>query len=285
VLDAAALDTTEPTTLERVHLLRAQCYAARQEFTRTEEAFALALDANPDTTLDPAKVDPTLVKMLDSVRARLTGTVVVGSSPAGATVSMDGRPQGVTPLTLQVPIGKHHLEARWGDGTATSTDVQLRPRREVRVEWVQGAPQLVAVKDTPDPRKLSPYGDFRFLPEVSAIPNADVLYALEVGGGIELSYFRIGLGVRLWQYFGLVPRFAFALPVLDKLTITLEVNVPFTFFPGSVGIGGSGYAGAEYYPVRWLGVFAMVGARYYFAGRGNDKTAFVPVAGVRLRLP
>jgi tetratricopeptide (TPR) repeat protein len=283
-LDAAALDGGDNVTLEKVHLLRAQCFAARQDFARAEEAFALALDANPDATLDPSRVDPTLVKLLDAVRARLTGLLVVGSTPAGAALSMDGKVVGVAPLTLQVPVGKHHLEARWGDATMSSTDVKLRPRREMRVEWVQAAPQMVAVHDVPDPRKIGPYGDFRFAPEVSSRAGIDVAYPLELGGGFEFSYFRAGLAVRLFPDLGVIPRFAFSLPVMEQINVTLELSVPVIFFT-TPAVGISGAAGIEFYPVKWIGAYALVGGRYFFFGHGNDTTAFVPTFGVRLRVP
>jgi hypothetical protein len=284
-LDAVALEGSDPATLERVHLLRAQCHAARQDFVRAEEAFALALDANPETSLDPAKVDPTIVKLLESVRARLTGTLVVASNPVGATLVLDGKPVGAAPQTLQVQVGKHRLEAYWSEGARTGTDLQVRPRREVRVEWVQGAEREVAMK-TPGPegRKVSPYGDFRFAPEISATPMAPVTLPLELGGGFEFSYFRAGLAVRLYPVLGLTPRFAFSLPVMDQLNVTLEIGVPFHFY-SSPAIGFSGNAGVELYPVPWFGAFALVGARHYFLPRGNDATAFTATAGVRLRVP
>ena len=116
MLDAAAIEGGEPATLEKVQLLRAQCLAARQDFARAEEAFALALDANPETTLDPTRVDPTVVRILESVRARLTGSLVIGSNPPGARPVMDGKEIGLAPQTIAAPAGKHKLEAQWGDG-------------------------------------------------------------------------------------------------------------------------------------------------------------------------
>ncbi len=286
MLDAAALEGGDAATLEKVHLLRAQCFAARQDFARAEEAFALALDANPETTLDPAKVDPTLVKMLEAVRTRLTGTLQVNSTPAGATLLLDGKSAGVTPQTLQVSVGKHKLEARWGDGALSQADVQLRPRREVRVEWVQGAGTVIErPAEGPDARKLGPYGDFRFAPEISPVAAIGATLPLELGGGVELSYFRLGLGVRLFPQFGLTPRFAFAIPVYDRLAVALEVGVPVQFFSSAVAVGIAGGAGVEYYPVRWLGFTALVGARHYLIRPLNDATAFTLSAGVRLRVP
>src|SRR3954467_6137258 len=57
-LDAAVVEGAD---LERVQLLRAQVFAAQQDFGRAEEAFALALEANPEASLDPTRVDPSVV--------------------------------------------------------------------------------------------------------------------------------------------------------------------------------------------------------------------------------
>ena len=283
-LDAAALEGGDAATLERVHLLRAQCFAARQDFARAEEAFALALDANPEATLDPGRVDPTVVRVLDSVRARLTGTVVVSSTPAGATVLVDGTVRGVAPLTLPLGVGRHRLEAKWGEGELARTEVQVRPRREMRVEWVQAAPALVPMNDAPERRKLGPTGDFRFAPEFSTFRDADPTLPLELSGGVELTYYRITLAVRLYPNFGLTPRFTFALPVTALLGVVIEAGVPFEFFP-SVALGLSGGAGVEVYPVRWFSGFVLLGGRHYFLTDFNDATALTATVGARLRMP
>lgn len=41
-----------------------------------------------------------------------TGTLVISTSPRGASISLDGRPLGVTPLTVTVLAGAHTLEVR-----------------------------------------------------------------------------------------------------------------------------------------------------------------------------
>src|SRR5262245_58580048 len=94
-LDAAAQESSDPATLERVHLLRGQCFAARHDFTKAEDAFAAALLANPEGALDPGKVDPSVVKLLESMRARSSGTLSFMSSPDNAGVFVDGADAGV----------------------------------------------------------------------------------------------------------------------------------------------------------------------------------------------
>ena len=288
--DAAAIEGGDPATVEKVQLLRAQCLAARQDFAHAEEAFALALDANPETSLDPTRVDPTVVKLLESVRARLTGSLIVNSTPPGAVLVLDGKEVGAAPQTIAAPAGKHKLEAKWGEGPLQAMELQVRPRRETRVEWVQSAGGISTGPAVLEPRPLRPFGDLRGVIEPAT--TGFVSGGLELGGGIELSWFRIGVFARLVPYFGVTPRFQLALPVLDVLNVLLEVGVPFNFLGPSaqsqsgfaVGLGGGG--GAEFYPLKWIGAYVLVGARHHFVWPGrNDPTAVTITGGVRLRVP
>jgi hypothetical protein len=45
-----------------------------------------------------------------AAEASVSGTLVVQTTPAGALVAIDGKPRGVTPLTLALPPGAHRLE-------------------------------------------------------------------------------------------------------------------------------------------------------------------------------
>jgi hypothetical protein len=291
-LDAAAQENRDDATLEKVHLLRAQCFAARQDFVKAEEAFARVLEANPEASLDPARVDPTVVKLLESVRARLTGSLVLDSTPPGAALSVDGKPAGATPLTQAVPVGRHKVEAKWGDEPALSSEVVVKPNREVRLTWVQGPvkqappPACPEVPTGPTGRPLRPFGDVRGSMEVPVNPGAYVTGGFELGGGVEYSYFRLGVWAKLFPNFGFVPRFAFALPLQERLSVVLEVGVPMQVLRDGLGVGLSGTGGVEFYPVTWLGLWAAAGARHYFQWPGrNDPTAFLATGGVRLRMP
>lgn len=285
MLDAAASDGGDPKVMEKVHLLRAQSFAARQDFARAEDAFTQALEANPDAALDPARVDPTVVKLLESVRARLTGSLVINSTPPGATVLLDGRAAGLAPITLTPNVGKHKVEAQWGDGPKQTSEVQVHPRREVRVEWVQVAgPSTVAGRDDLfQERPLRPFGDLRG--NFEAYTSGNLGGALELGGGVEISWFRIGAYFRLYPQFWVTPRFQFALPVHAQFNVLLEAAVPFAI-GGGFGVGIAGGAGAEWYPLKWFGFYALFGGQHFFIrDMNNSVTAFTLNGGVRLRLP
>lgn len=281
-LDLAAAEGGDQATQEKVHLLRAQCFAARQDFARTEEAFTQALEANPEASLDPARVDPTLVKLLESVRGRLTGTVQAHATPEGAALSLDGQPVGAAPQALQVKVGRHRLGATWPDGALAEVALQVRPRREQQVAFVRGGGSGAA--DWPQPRPVRPYGELRGALDVPSA-QAPLLVDLQVGGGFEFHYFRAGLSARFFPFFGVTPRFQFALPVMERVQVLLELALPVSFLSQGVGLGLSGAGGVEVALVKWFGAFALIGGRHFLLPRLNDATAFTATAGVRLRLP
>ncbi|MDP3238569.1 MAG: tetratricopeptide repeat protein [Myxococcales bacterium] len=287
LLDAAAQEERDPAVLEKVHLLRGQCFSARQDFVRAEDAFALALESNPDASLDPARVDPTVVKLLDAVRTRLTATLIVNSTPPGASLFLDSKNAGVTPQTLQAPIGRHRVEARWGDGPMTPVELVFKPKKEVRIEFVQGQappPQLVPVQ--PDQKPLRPYADLRGVIDVPPVVGSTPTGGIDLGGGFEFSSFRVGLYARLFPYLGVIPRGAWVVPVVPKFNVFLEAQLPLLFRSGGVGFGLGGAAGGEFLALPWLGLFGALGGQHLFVNTNRaDNTTFHANGGLRLRLP
>lgn len=277
VLDATVQAGAEAPVLSKLQLLRGQVFAARQDFSRAEEAFSRALEADSSAELDPARVDPTVVRLLESVRSRLTGTLVVESSPPGALVALDGVALGKAPLTKTVPAGRHTVEVRWGGATPQTSELQVKAKSETRLHVV-GA-ESTAANDWVVGRPLRPFGDLRgsFEPQVSGAISG----GLELGGGVELSWFRLGAYFRVYPYFWVTPRFQFAVPVHSNFNVLLEVAVPFRI-GGYFNVGLSGAGGAEWYPFKFFGVYAMFGGQHFFV---RDETSFIVTAGARLRLP
>ncbi|MDX2010662.1 MAG: tetratricopeptide repeat protein [Myxococcaceae bacterium] len=291
-LDAAAQEERDPAVLERVHLLRGQAFSARQDFVKAEDAFTLALDANPEASLDPARVDPTVVKLLESVRSRLTATLVVNATPAGASLFLDGKSLGAAPQTVSASIGRHKVEARFGDQEVPAVEVLLKARREVRIEFVQGKPPppvVVTPQPTvPEEKPVRPMGEVRGVFEVPPKAGAEGAGALELGGGLDTKYFRAGVGLRVFPYFGVVPRVALVVPAIGHLHAFVELQAPIwlTRPSGGLGVGIGAAAGAEYWLVPFLATFLQVGGHYLVVNpmRG-DSAALVASAGVRLRVP
>ncbi|MDP2342474.1 MAG: PEGA domain-containing protein [Deltaproteobacteria bacterium] len=83
--------------------------------TRARAHLAKVLKANPGFVLDasryPPKLHALLAKAAADVKAAGQGGLAVRSSPSGATVFLEGRALGVTPLSLAgaVPVGRHRL--------------------------------------------------------------------------------------------------------------------------------------------------------------------------------
>jgi hypothetical protein len=296
LLDQAASEAQDPSALEKVHLLRGQCFGARQDFARAEEAFALALEANPEAALDPARVDPSLVKVLDALRARTKGTLVIRSTPEGAELKLDGAPFGKAPKTEAVPIGRHKLEIQYAGAPAVTSEVVVRTRGVTSVEAVQ-APSVAGMpSDAPTERKVRPFADVRGMFE-SGTPEG----GLEVGGGIEVPWVRLAVMVRVVAFFEIIPRVSLVVPLpipmpagmdaksifTPHLSAFIEAEVPIAI-DQAVGVGLGGAAGAEWGPWKWLGLYAQLGGRYFFTVYNSCCTTrgrFTASGGVRLRLP
>jgi len=182
ILDAAAAETTDDQLLGQIHLLRAQCMAARQDFSGAQEAFGLALRHDPDVRLDPSKVDPALVSMLDTQRSRLRGQLVVRADMPGAQVWMDGKQIGEAPLKSSVPIGQHTVEVRTANrrfGAQQQVTVRARQSTEINAELKELPP---SGKSGDGSEAMRPFADIRgTLAPFSGGDNV----GCEVGGGVE----------------------------------------------------------------------------------------------------
>lgn len=297
-LDAAASESTDASTLEKVHLLRAQAFAATSAFAKAEEACALALDANPLASLDPARVDPALVKMLDAMRARLSGSVSLHSTPETAAFTIDGAAVGQGLARHSLAIGKHEVLARWPDGQEQSLSVLVRNKRELFVEWVQAKPVAPKVVEVPvaapaaaKRRLVTPFADVRgMLDTLGATVGPEG--GFELGAGIELPYSRVAVYARLYSQFHLVPRLSAVVPVLDRpdtlwsLAVFAELEVPVMLRAAGLGVGLGGAAGLEWRPTRWLAPYVQIGGRHLFINVGNNvDDRFTFAGGLRLLLP
>jgi len=78
------------------------------------DAIALALALDPDRPITQLEFSPEVVATVDGVRGqtRPTHPVHVTSEPPGASVSIDGRDAGRTPLVAELATGQHVVVAR-----------------------------------------------------------------------------------------------------------------------------------------------------------------------------
>jgi hypothetical protein len=94
-------------------------------------------------------------------------SVTINSHPAGATVVIDGKPRGVTPLKLTLPIGRHRVELRKGAASrALPLDVEANTATTQYIELQSGpaAPEgfgVLDVQSTPPGARILVDGTFR----------------------------------------------------------------------------------------------------------------------------
>ena len=286
VLDAAAAEATDDGLLGQIHLLRAQCLAARHDFTGAQEAFSLALEHDPDARLDPSKVDPALVSMLDGLRNRLRGELVVRADRPGAQVWLDGKLVGEAPIRSSVPIGKHTVQLRSADTAAgESQEVTVRPRQTAEVTARLGEPAAGSrAGAAPDGRREAarPFADIRgTLDPFRSEKNV----GFEVGAGLEYQHFRASVSAVLFADFGIDPRAALSVPLVENFNAYASLEIPVIFAsPIQFGVGGAG--GLEYEFSRWFDPFFEVGVRHLFTGQGDDDAnRLILQLGIRLKVP
>ncbi|MBL8954869.1 MAG: PEGA domain-containing protein [Myxococcaceae bacterium] len=298
-LDQAAAEARDAATLEKIHLMRGQAFAARQSYAKAEEAFALALEANPEATLDPGKVDPSVVKLLESNRARTSGSVSVQTAPAGATVFLDGADAGTAPVTLTAGIGRHKVAAQWAEGQRAELGVLVRSKRETFVELVLQEHEKVVervvekvvekrvevpVAQEPPPvedRFVRPYAAVRGAVDLNAGPEG----GLDLGAGVDFKHVSVGVYVRPYRYFYVIPRAAALWPIFDFLTLFGEGELDIratSRFGLAVGLN----VGVEWLPKKWFGAFVSAGGKGFIINQGFVVDWRVTLAGgLRARLP
>lgn len=92
-----------------------------------------------------------LVKRFEErLRAKGVQQMTVLSTPTGATVALDGAPVGVTPATLDVPPGQHHLALMLRGYADTERDIELAADHALDIV-LELAPAPAADQATPAP--------------------------------------------------------------------------------------------------------------------------------------
>ena len=302
-LDAAVSETGDEPTLSRIHLLRGQCYGAQRDLVKAEEAFEKALENDPEAKLDPQRVDPSLVSLLEGLRDRMQGDLEVRTDRP-AKVHFDGKPIGPAPVKASVAIGRHKLEAHTGDGKySASSSVVIAAHKTTTVEM-----ELAESRREDDTPPVGPRGggeprDGGGEPRGSGSftvyggrPLADLRLGVnpldlltvpqaEVGFGAEWPYVRASVHLQFLPVFGIVPRGGFWVPVVDQVRAYIELELPIFFPQGTtpLGLGLGGCGGAEFFFIKWLSGFAEIGARNFFLP--GPEVQVIIQAGMRMRLP
>lgn len=297
----SAVSTDE--LLGRAHILEGQCHSAMEDFGKTEAAFAKALDHDPEIRLDPRRVPPTLVVLLDSLRARMTAELRLDSDHAGATAFLDGKPVGALPSKLKVPIGKHRIEVKSADGRfAESRESVFFPNRAY--DWVLKLAELRAahptdLKGSVESLKAVASEELRGVrPNVDARAMLDVGKGIgfEVGAGISGQHLGVSAHVVLGGFIGGTVRGIVRLPrLLSLLGVYGSIDLPVFVVPDAdrrgegfaIAVGGS--AGLELEAAPWVALFAELAGRKFVqippAAAQLPSSALLLGTGARLRLP
>ena len=160
LLTRARQESTDPGQLAKISSLLGINYAVLGQTDRSRAAFREALRHDPELTLDARVVKASVVELFNALKARLCGTLEVAAARA-LRVVIDGRPSGVTPLSVKLPIGAHLVEVKNESGEVVHRrELVLRPDTTERLQVVLpvGTKEPPAVKKKPPEKKKAAGG-------------------------------------------------------------------------------------------------------------------------------
>ena len=108
VLKKARRKAKDPKIKAKIHLYLGMNYAVKKnKRKKATRAFKKALKLDPSLTLASGDAKKAIVALFEDVRRGMKGSLEVESTPAGATVQIDGKAVGKTPFKGKVHVGKH----------------------------------------------------------------------------------------------------------------------------------------------------------------------------------
>jgi hypothetical protein len=95
---------------------------------------------------------------IEALRARLAGRVSVASSPAGASVQVDGEraSAGTTPVTLTLPPGEHLVRISMKDAVAVERSVEVAPDGTTALTVELALPSAIMIEVEPADAAIEP---------------------------------------------------------------------------------------------------------------------------------
>ena len=74
------------------------------------------------------------------------GKMAIKSEPPGAEISIDGKVRGAAPLTLELPVGRHHVSARYLDWAAEERDLGVEKNQTANAsfEFANGSVKIIS---------------------------------------------------------------------------------------------------------------------------------------------
>jgi len=135
----------------------------------TVEAYELFVTNPGAKHVGPEKVDEAVAR-IKTLRALLPATLMVVTSPAGATVTINGEKQpGVTPLTVERPAGPYRVEATVAGYDPLAVDVALEGGITLEQQM-----NLVKTPPPPPPAEAAPAAEQKKRSMVPAYVTAGV---------------------------------------------------------------------------------------------------------------
>jgi hypothetical protein len=287
---AAASDSA--AVRSKAQLTLGLCFAALQRFDRVDAAFEAALRADPELQLDPTRVQPALVAMLDAARARLHGELAV-TVPRAAEVSIDGTPAGPPPIEQRVTIGRHHVQVRDAAGRTQERDVVVGADRRAAVVFEAPPAPVPAPPPQETAAAEAPKSGLNLLAEVRATMDPrDYSGSLAQPRTAPAPELAVGLGARYWgATMGIMGGAAIAatlratgrLPIWGPLSAELSLQGAL-FFTAPLAVGGTALLGLGVAPLRWLELI-VGGGGGVVGGNPQLRTGYVLIsAALRVRL-
>jgi hypothetical protein len=271
--------TQDDATLSQLYLTQGRCLGALQRYGQVEEAFSRALAHDPEARLDPNRVLPALVVMLDSLRSRLRGTLQVDSQPDSAQLEVDGVPKGPTPARILVPIGRHHVRARSSDSALVGEgDTVVRPNQTTPLRLTL----IRRVTSTPPPGAAEPPVALQL--DVLGMLDPINGFAAAAGPSLRGHFWFAAAHASFGLNPGVDAQVGFRTPnVAGPLGAFAHADGRLLFLPSGTIPGAGGGAGIYVTASSRFEVFGQVGVTQYLTGPPQT-TLWTLATGVRIRI-
>jgi hypothetical protein len=124
---------TEATDLRDAHFFLGLNYMALGREDEARSQFGSAVKQDPDFVPPASLYSPDIVTAYEEVRRELVGRIRVVSEPAGAQVSLAGKPLGRAPIESAVPAGEYMIGAELEGHAPVQRPVQVRAGEETEI--------------------------------------------------------------------------------------------------------------------------------------------------------